>query len=110
MLNFVLVEKGAPAEFKERVRKDMLYGFGTSGLAEQDDVEIWSSVQARASGHMGSQMTMSYAASIEQNPPDWWPGPEQVRIGYTREDAAWLFWLRYRDYLSGGPIGARADG
>ncbi|MET0133342.1 MAG: Rieske 2Fe-2S domain-containing protein [Kibdelosporangium sp.] len=109
MLNFVLVERDAPADFKAQVRKDMLYGFGTSGLAEQDDVEVWCSVQARAAGAMGSQLTMSYRSSIEQNPPDWWPGPEQVRCGYTREDAAWRFWLRYRDYLSGRPIGGQAD-
>jgi len=112
MLNFVLVERDAPASFKEKIRKEMLYGFGTSGVAEQDDVEIWCSLQARASGYRGGQETVSYRSSLEVSPPPWWPGPEQVRVGYTREDAAWAFWLRYRDYLAGqvDQVGQRTAG
>jgi phenylpropionate dioxygenase-like ring-hydroxylating dioxygenase large terminal subunit len=104
MLNFVFVERDAPADYKAQIRKDMLFGFGTTGVAEQDDVEIWCSVQARASGYQGAQQTASYRSSLGHNPPEWWEGPEQVRCGYTKEDAAWLFWLRYRDYISGQPL------
>lgn len=104
MLNFVFVERDAPLAYKDQIRRDMLFGFGSTGVAEQDDVEIWCSVQDGASGYQGSQQTASYRSSLAANPPEWWEGPEQVRCGYTKEDAAWQYWQRYRDYVGGQPL------
>jgi phenylpropionate dioxygenase-like ring-hydroxylating dioxygenase large terminal subunit len=101
MLNFVLVEKDAPAEFKEQVRKEMLLGFGTSGTVEQDDAESWPSIQKSATGFQGSQQKMRYQAFVGDKAPNGWEGPEEVYDGFTKDDSAWNFWLRYRDYLSG---------
>ena len=101
MLNFVLVEKDAPKEFKERIKKDMLLGFGTSGTVEQDDAESWPSIQKSATGFQGSKEKMRYQAFVGHNPPEGWDGPEEVYEGFSKDDSAWNFWLRYRDYLTG---------
>ena len=104
MLNFVLVEKDAPAEFKEAIRKAMLLGFGTSGTVEQDDAESWPSMQKSATGFQGSKEKMRYQAFVGHNPPEGWDGPEEVYQGFSKDDSAWNFWLRYRDYLSGASL------
>jgi hypothetical protein len=104
MLNFVLVEKDAPAEFKAAVGKAMLLGFGTSGTVEQDDAESWPSIQKSAMGYQGSKEKMRYQAFVGHNPPEGWEGPEEVYDGFSKDDSAWNFWLRYRDYMSGAPL------
>jgi phenylpropionate dioxygenase-like ring-hydroxylating dioxygenase large terminal subunit len=104
MLNFVLVEKDAPAEFKAQVRKEMLLGFGTSGTVEQDDAESWPAMQKSATGYQGSQQTMHYQAFVGDKAPEGWDGPEEVYDGFSKDDSAWNWWLRYRDYMSGGSL------
>ncbi|MCU1361911.1 MAG: aromatic ring-hydroxylating dioxygenase subunit alpha, partial [Ilumatobacteraceae bacterium] len=104
MINWVLVEKDAPAAFKDSVRKEMLLGFGTSGTVEQDDAESWPAMQRASTGHMGAQQTMRYQAFVGHNPPEGWQGGELVYEGFSKDDCHWNFWLRYRDYLSGGPL------
>jgi phenylpropionate dioxygenase-like ring-hydroxylating dioxygenase large terminal subunit len=104
MLNWVLVEKDSSPEFKETVRKEMLLGFGTSGTIEQDDSESWPSIQKSATGFQGSQQSMKYQAFVGHNPPDDWEGGGLVYDGFSKDDCAWNFWMRYRDYMSGGPL------
>jgi hypothetical protein len=104
MLNWVLVEKDAPAEWKAQVRKEMLLGFGTSGTVEQDDAESWPSISKSARGFQGSQQKMRYQAFVGHNPPEGWEGGEEVYDGFSKDDSAWNWWLRYRDYMSGGPL------
>jgi phenylpropionate dioxygenase-like ring-hydroxylating dioxygenase large terminal subunit len=108
MINWVLVEKDAPAEFKAAMRKDMLLGFGTSGTIEQDDAESWPSIQKSGSGYQGSKEHMRYQAFVGHNPPEGWEGGAEVYVGASKDDSAWNFWLRYRDYMSGGPLELRA--
>jgi hypothetical protein len=104
MLNFVLVEKDASPEFKARIRREMLFGFGTAGTVEQDDAEAWPAIQKTAVGRQGSGETMRYQAFVGHNPPAAWEGPEEVYDGFSKDDSAWNWWLRYRDYMSGGPL------
>jgi phenylpropionate dioxygenase-like ring-hydroxylating dioxygenase large terminal subunit len=104
MLNWVLVEKDLPAEQKATARKEMLLGFGTSGTVEQDDAESWPAIQKSAKGYQGSLQKMRYQAFVGHHPPDGWEGGEEVYDGFSKDDSAWKWWLRYRDYMSGGPL------
>lgn len=104
MLNWVLVEKDASPEHKETVRKEMLLGFGTSGTVEQDDAESWPAIQKSASGYQGARQKMRYQAFVGHNPPDGWEGGEEVYDGFSKDDSAWNWWLRYRDYMTGAPL------
>jgi hypothetical protein len=101
MLNFVLVEKDASPDFKAQIRRQMLLGFGTSGTVEQDDAESWPSIQNSATGYQGAKQNMHYQAFLGHTPPEGWPGPEEVYDGFSKDDSAWNFWQRYRDYMSG---------
>jgi hypothetical protein len=104
MFNFILIEKDASPEFKANVRKQMLLGFGTSGTIEQDDSESWPSMQKSARGGRGSREVMRYQAFVGHNPPEGWQGGGYVYDGFTKDDCAWNFWLRYRDYFTGAPL------
>jgi phenylpropionate dioxygenase-like ring-hydroxylating dioxygenase large terminal subunit len=104
MLNFVLVEKDASPEHKAEVRRQMLLGFGTSGTVEQDDAESWPAMQKAATGFQGKQQKMRYQAFVGDKAPEGWEGPEEVYDGFSKDDSAWNFWQRYRDYMSGGSL------
>jgi nitrite reductase/ring-hydroxylating ferredoxin subunit len=104
MINFVLVEKDASPEFKARIRQQNLLQFGTSGVTEQDDSESWPSIQKSATGFRGAQEKMRYQSFVGHNPPDDWEGGAYVYKGFSKDDSAWNWWLRYRDYLSGESV------
>jgi hypothetical protein len=104
MINWVLVEKDAPAEFKNQVKRKMVRGFGSAGVIEQDDAESWPAMQQSASGYLGSQQAMRYQAFVGHNPPPGWEGGAHVYHGFTKDDSAWDFWRRYRHYLRGEPL------
>jgi nitrite reductase/ring-hydroxylating ferredoxin subunit len=104
MMHWVFVERDAPEAYKEAVARELLLQFGTSGVIEQDDTEAWPSIQRAASGYMGSQEKMRCQAFVGHNPPAGWPGGALVYDGFSKDDCHWNFWLRYRDYMSGGPL------
>jgi hypothetical protein len=104
MFNWVLVEKDASPEFKAQVRKNTLLQFGTSGTIEQDDSEAWPAISKSATGYQGSQQAMRYQAFAGHNPPEDWKGGAYAYAGFSKDDSGWDFWMRYRDYMSGGPV------
>jgi nitrite reductase/ring-hydroxylating ferredoxin subunit len=108
MLNWVLVEKDAPAAYKEEVKRQMLLGFGTSGTVEQDDAESWPAITRSAKGYQGSQEKMRYQAFVGHKAPEGWEGGAEVYDGFSKDDSAWNWWLRYRDYMSGASLELKA--
>ncbi|MCU1360037.1 MAG: aromatic ring-hydroxylating dioxygenase subunit alpha [Ilumatobacteraceae bacterium] len=103
MLNWVLVEKDASPEFKATVRKNMVLQFGTSGTVEQDDSESWPSIQTSSKGYQGTKQSMKYQAFVGDNPLDDWKGGAYAYTGFSKDDSAWDWWMRYRQYMSGDP-------
>jgi hypothetical protein len=109
MFNWVLVEKDASPEFKATVRKNMILQFGTSGTIEQDDSESWPSIDKSASGHQGATQSMRYQAFVGDHPLEDWKGGAYAYTGFSKDDSAWDWWMRYRQYMSGDPdLHARA--
>jgi hypothetical protein len=101
MVNFPLVEKDSSPAFKAEAIKKMLAAFGTSGTIEQDDAEAWPAIQTSANGYMGQQEAMRYRAFTNGEPPEaGWGGGAETYTGFSKDDSAWNWWLRYRDYMT----------
>ncbi len=101
MYTWNLVEKGAPEELKRLGRIASVQTLGSSGQIEQDDSEAWPSQTKAARGHVARQGTYKYPAQRGHTPPDGWPGPGEVRFGFTSDDGQWQWWQRYFRFLLG---------
>jgi nitrite reductase/ring-hydroxylating ferredoxin subunit len=99
--HFSLVERGAPAEFKEKVRRTTVQTVGASGQIEQDDGECWPATTRAARGAWGSQQTLKYQALQGESKPADWPGGGIISEGFAKDDGQWYWWQRYFDYLTG---------
>jgi nitrite reductase/ring-hydroxylating ferredoxin subunit len=104
MINFIMVERAATPAYKELIRKQNVLQFGTTGMTEQDDSESWPSIQKSATGYQGSQERMRYQSFVGHNPPEGWEGGAYVYKGFSKDDSAWNWWLRYRDYITGAEV------
>jgi hypothetical protein len=100
LLSWVLCERDAPQEIKEKVLTTTLLMTGSSGFIEQDDVEAWPSLQTSARGVMGRRIPMRYPAEVGLNKPDDWGGPGLVYDGFSRDDNQWNFWKHYHAVMT----------
>ncbi|WP_373292982.1 SRPBCC family protein [Nocardia jinanensis] len=96
-----LVERGAPPEFKEKIRRTTVQTVGTSGQIEQDDGECWPATTRAARGIYAAEQTLKYQALRGESKPADWPGGGIVSEGFTKDDGQWYWWQRYFDYLTG---------
>jgi len=96
-----LVERGAPAEHKEKIWRTTAQTVGASGQIEQDDGEMWPPTTRGARGAYGSRQTLKYQALQGENKPADWPGGGIISEGFAKDDGQWYWWQRYFDYLTG---------
>jgi nitrite reductase/ring-hydroxylating ferredoxin subunit len=96
-----LVERGAPPEVKEKMRRMTAQTVGTSGQIEQDDGECWPATTRGARGVYAAEQTLKYQALQGENKPADWPGGGIVSQGFAKDDGQWYWWQRYFDYLTG---------
>ncbi|WP_109527496.1 aromatic ring-hydroxylating dioxygenase subunit alpha [Nocardia aurea] len=96
-----LVERDAPPEFKEKIRRTTVQTVGTSGQIEQDDGECWPAMTRGARGVYAAEQTLKYQALQGESKPADWPGGGIVSEGFTKDDGQWYWWQRYFDYLTG---------
>jgi len=99
-VNWIFAEKGAPPELREKMLKQTIQLFGTSGMVEQDDSDTWPHMTLAAKGAMGRQMTLKYQACFETGAPAGWPGPGIVNEGFTKDDTQWHWWMYWRDLMT----------
>ncbi len=102
-LNWVLVERDASDEVKERMLQASVRAVGSSGTIEQDDAEAWPSMHRSSYGAMGRRQTMKYQALLGVNKPDDWPGSGYVYDGFSKDDGQWNWWLRWLQFMTGNP-------
>lgn len=89
--SWALVQKGTSQEFKDAGRRCVIRTFGSSGIFEQDDAEVWSAIQRAVGGVVGRQMELTWYASIPATND--WPGPAVAYRGFAAEDNQ-LNWYR----------------
>jgi nitrite reductase/ring-hydroxylating ferredoxin subunit len=97
---WVLVPKGCSEEYRELARRSTSFTQGAAGFIEGDDGEVWPGVTSAAKGYITRQTTTQYRARTGHNPPDQWPGPGNVHIGFCRDDAQWNWWEAYFNHLN----------
>ena len=99
-VNWIFAEKDAPPELREKMLKQTVQLFGTSGMVEQDDSDTWPHMTLAAKGAMGKKSTLKYQAMFEKGAPEGWPGPGIVNEGFTKDDTQWHWWLHWRELMS----------
>jgi len=98
--NWIFAEKDAPEELREKMLKQTIQLFGTSGMVEQDDSDTWPHMTLSAKGAMGRHMTLKYQAVYETGKPEGWPGPGIVNEGFTKDDTQWHWWLYWNELMN----------
>jgi len=67
--SWCLVDKAMPPELKAAVRKQYSLAFGPGGIFEQDDGDVWQSVQDGLRGHIGRQGRFNYQMGLGREAP-----------------------------------------
>lgn len=65
----LLVDKALPEELKHEVRRRYSLAFGPAGIFEQDDGDVWQSIQDAMRGHVGRQGRLSYEMGVGRETP-----------------------------------------
>lgn len=98
-VNWIFAEKDAPQELRDKMLRQTIQLFGTSGMVEQDDSDTWPHMTLAAKGAQGKKMTLKYQAAYETGAPKGWPGPGIVNEGFTKDDTQWHWWLYWRQLM-----------
>ena len=98
-VNWVLAEKDTPQELKEKMLRQSIQLFGTSGMVEQDDSDTWPHMTTAAKGARGRKSTLKYQAVYATGAPEGWPGPGIVNEGFTKDDTQWHWWLHWHELM-----------
>jgi hypothetical protein len=95
--SWLLVERNAPQEWKNLVRRTHVLTFGASGTLEQDDTEVWEAITRNAVGL--SERTephyLDYTMGMGAEPLADFPGPGTVFQGKFNEASARGFYRRW---------------
>ncbi len=67
--SWCVVDKALPEELKAAVRRQYSLAFGPGGIFEQDDGDIWQSVQDAMRGHIGQQGRFVYRMGLGRETP-----------------------------------------
>ena len=67
--SWCIVDKSLPPELKTAVRRQYALAFGPGGIFEQDDGDIWQSVQDALRGHVGRQGRFQYRMGLGREAP-----------------------------------------
>lgn len=67
--SWCIVDKAMPTELKAAVRQQYSLAFGPGGIFEQDDGDVWQSVQDSMRGHVGRQGRLNYMMGTGRESP-----------------------------------------
>jgi phenylpropionate dioxygenase-like ring-hydroxylating dioxygenase large terminal subunit len=93
-----LVPRDLDPDLKELQRKTAVRMFGSSGMLEQDDAQIWSGIQRGVKGDQGRNRRIHYPMVRPRN--ESWPGPGYARTAFPDEMNQMNFWSRWRGLLN----------
>lgn len=95
--SWLLVEKNAPQEWKDLVRRTHVLTFGASGMLEQDDTEVWEAITRNAVGLALREEPhyLDYTMGVGVPPLEDFPGPGAVYAGKFSEASARGFYRRW---------------
>ena len=95
---FFLVDRDAPAEVKDLLRRYYMRYSGPAGMTEQDDMENWNYATDASRGTIARRYPYNYQASLGRA-RDNDPVPGNVSTQVTEENARGFYrsWQRYLD-------------
>ena len=96
---FFLVDKDAPAEVKELLRRYYMRYSGPAGMTEQDDMENWNYASAASRGPIARRHPYNYQQSLGAVRFDG-PVPGRVSLQISEENAR-NYYRRWLSYLRG---------
>lgn len=101
--SWLLVEKNAPQEWKDLVRRAYVLTFGAAGMLEQDDTEVWEALTENAVGlaRHGDEHYLDYTMGMGVEPLSEFPGPGDAYRGKFSEASARGFYRRWLHDLLG---------
>ncbi len=67
--SWCVVDKAMPDDLKAAVRQQYSLAFGPGGIFEQDDGDVWQSVQDNLRGHIGRQGRFNYDMGLGREAP-----------------------------------------
>ncbi|MGH7962415.1 MAG: SRPBCC family protein, partial [Candidatus Binatia bacterium] len=76
--NWYLIDREAPAAWKEEARRNAVRTFSMSGLLEEDDVEVWAALTRATRGSIARRYTADFRAGATATPVTDFPGPGTV--------------------------------
>lgn len=113
VLSWFVVDKEAPAWYKDASYKAYLMCFGSSGMFEQDDVENWTSITHVASGGFARRLNLHSRMGLlkdgsDVSPKIDWPAPGRAYTGFSEHNQRALLSL-WADYLEAEPNDVLSD-
>ncbi|MDR7519560.1 MAG: aromatic ring-hydroxylating dioxygenase subunit alpha [Armatimonadota bacterium] len=100
--SWFLVEKRAPAWWKELSRQAFVVTFGPSGMLSQDDSENFTQIARNARGPVAGRLALNYEMGLGRTPMRDFPGPGQVYEGKYNEANARAFYARWLELMRDG--------
>ncbi len=98
---WLLVEKEAPQWWRERTKDVYLHTFGSSGMFEQDDSEIWSMITETNRGTIGRQRHFNFYLGVDTPLDKDYKGPGQAYSHGYVEAGHRKFYRLWKQYMKG---------
>jgi PAH dioxygenase large subunit len=100
ILSWVLAEREASAEYKERALKVGFRNFGIAGVFEQDDLELWASATTASNNPISKQYPYSFHTALPtlDHPLEGYKGPGRVYQPIQSEIAQFEF-MRHWEHM-----------
>lgn len=102
VITWNIVDREASDEFKQSSSQTYIRSFGTSGIFEQDDFEMFSLITKMASSPIGRRQTMDYSMGLHREPLTDWPGPGTAFQDDMTEASHRMFYKRWVEQLRSG--------
>jgi phenylpropionate dioxygenase-like ring-hydroxylating dioxygenase large terminal subunit len=102
VLSWGLVEKDAPAEWKERSSQHYVLTFGPSGIFDQDDSETWIDITRNAATPAARELQFYYLQGFGRQPVSDFVGPGEVYASKYNENNARHFYRRWLQLMTDG--------
>ncbi|MBS1895524.1 MAG: Rieske 2Fe-2S domain-containing protein [Actinobacteria bacterium] len=101
--SWCLVDATLPDELKEAAMRQYVLSFGPSGMFEQDDGEVWSSISEATRGHVAQRYTFNYTMGLghEQDVSEVYDIDMPGRVGeaFMTEANQRSYYRRWRDLM-----------
>jgi nitrite reductase/ring-hydroxylating ferredoxin subunit len=101
-LSWGLVEKAAPADWKQRSAQHYVLTFGPSGMFDQDDSETWMDISRNCRAPAARSLPFYYLQGFGRARATGFPGPGEVYASKYNENNARQFYRRWLQLMRDG--------